>query len=312
MSTAISTAVQTFEAINEMHALGFIHRCVSPTSFFVGVGTKVRTVYLGDFGIPYSFKDKHGKIKRPRSKCAMMGVLCYMPRVSHRREEHCRRDDLESWAYMSMEFFDLKILPWHKDRNIAKVMDKKQKTIDGEYRSIFKKIPSQFRDILRNISSLGFCERPDYTRIFDLLCEIAKSNKVDPLAPFDWEVRDKLEPDSPNVKNPASNNGVGVKPADEVSKDEDDYFPSPVSVGSGTSNEQNTPTKVPVVDANQAQEMASKPIENGKGKYFIHVPKKQSPSEMPVKDQPNAENVKQPKANKVESFSEFEETSEDS
>ena len=61
-----------------------------------------------------------------------MGTLRYMSRNAQMNKEHARRDDLESWAYLAMELFDLDILPWRNDHVNSEVLYKKQKMVDGD------------------------------------------------------------------------------------------------------------------------------------------------------------------------------------
>jgi serine/threonine protein kinase len=42
-------------ALMDLHALGFIHRFIRPQMFAVGLGKKIRTVYLYDFGLPFMY-----------------------------------------------------------------------------------------------------------------------------------------------------------------------------------------------------------------------------------------------------------------
>lgn len=60
-----------------------------------------------------------------------MGALRYTSRHSHLHQELSRRDDLESWLYVSIEFFHLRVLPWHGDMLAASVLYKKQKLFDN-------------------------------------------------------------------------------------------------------------------------------------------------------------------------------------
>jgi tau tubulin kinase len=302
MSTALRTAIQTLQAVAEFHTIGYLHRGLSPMSFFVGGGAKMRTIYMGEFGFPFSFRNHQtGLIKQARSKIPTIGVLRFMSRAAHEEKEHCRRDDLESWAYMSMEFFDLNILPWYKDQNSSDVLRKKQKTINGDYPSVFEMITLRFKHILRYISSLEFCSRPNYEHIQDVLLGIGKMKKIDFKVPYDWEVfsemSDKLEVDpitnrtygAQNAKSPGSNKGAYAEPAKEVSKEESAHSPSPTSVGSEISNEKTALPKATVIDTKRhktqeieskpkarevkskpkARETESEPIENDKSEYFF-------------------------------------------
>jgi len=294
MSTAIRTAIQTLQAIWELHMIGFLHRSLGPQAFFVGAGTKMRTVYMGDLGIPYSFRNsKNGKIRRPRSRVPVMGLYRYMPRASHNCKEHSRNDDLESWAYMTMEFFDLEALPWRKDRKESDILRKKQKTIDGAYPSAFEVTTLRFKHILRYISSLTYYSRPNYIHIRDVLMGLRKLKNVKFNVPYDWEVfsevRDKLEadpinnkiPTSPHAKSPAQNSGTYADPTKEISKEESICSPNPASIGSDISNEPSASPKTAIVNTKPNK---SKKVVADKSEYFIPMAEKRVLRGMPEEE----------------------------
>ncbi|KAI6170177.1 Protein kinase domain-containing protein [Aphelenchoides besseyi] len=117
-STALRVSIQMLRALTDLHQVGFIHRFVRPQAFAIGLGAKVRTVYLADCGLPWMYRDPVSKKLRSHNV--------------HMNLEQSRRDDLESWVYLSMEFFDLTCLPWRDDRESNTVMHKKRKFIDGQ------------------------------------------------------------------------------------------------------------------------------------------------------------------------------------
>ncbi|KAI6184545.1 Protein kinase domain-containing protein [Aphelenchoides bicaudatus] len=138
-STALRVSIQMLRAIRDLHSLGFLHRHLKPESFAIGRGHHLRTIFFNDgFGEPFEFRDPETKrIKRARKQVRIIGVLRYMSRNSQLNKEHGRRDDLESWVFLSMEFFDLTVLPWRSDQVNSAVLDKKQKLIDGAYPAVF-------------------------------------------------------------------------------------------------------------------------------------------------------------------------------
>jgi hypothetical protein len=107
-------------------------------------------------------------------------------------KELARRDDLEAWAYLTIEFFDLKILPWKDDQVTSSVLHKKQKLIDGQCKLInsmyscyifsvpmvFVPITLRFKQILRYIASMRHHERPDYLFIQQILQEIRVEKEI--------------------------------------------------------------------------------------------------------------------------------------
>jgi len=244
MSTALRVGIQMLRSIMDLHTLGFLHRSLRPHVFFIGTGTKIRTVYMGDFGLPFMFRDpKTNKIRKPRKHVRMMGALRYMSRNAQMNQEHARRDDLESWAYMTMEFVDLEILPWNKDQVSSDVLYKKQKTVEGSFPMIFTTLTLRFKAILRYIASMKFNERPDYLHLQGVLQEIRAEKNVDFNIPYDWEVFSKNHddfgvdpvslkvPPRPQLKSPAPD--VPAEPAKEYSReDEDPSSPVPLSTSS--------------------------------------------------------------------------------
>ncbi|KAI6220391.1 Protein kinase domain-containing protein [Aphelenchoides fujianensis] len=116
-ATALRVSLQMLRALQDLHGLGYLHRFVRPQAFAVGRDSQIRTVFLVDCGLPWLFRDRNsGGLKRPRRRVAMVGALRYVSRHVHAFREQARRDDLESWLFLSLEFFDLACLPWRDDQ----------------------------------------------------------------------------------------------------------------------------------------------------------------------------------------------------
>jgi len=247
MSTALRVAIQMLRSLMDLHALGFLHRSLRPNSFFTGARTSVhvRTVYMTDFGLPYRYRDaKTKKIRKPRKHVRMMGTLRYMSRNAQLNKEHARRDDLESWAYVAMEFFDLNILPWRNDQVNSEVLHKKQKTVDGSFPMMFTTITLRFKTILRYITNMKFHEHPDYNHIQTILQEIRAEKEVDFTIPYDWElfkqIQDVVGINPASVEIPAQpQSSLTVTPQAEmkekdadISSDDDPSSPVPLPTAS--------------------------------------------------------------------------------
>lgn len=57
LSTALRVAIQMLRAIMNLHSLGFLHRSLRPQTFAIGSGSKIRTIFISDFGMPYMYRD---------------------------------------------------------------------------------------------------------------------------------------------------------------------------------------------------------------------------------------------------------------
>ncbi|KAI6195862.1 Acyl-transf-3 domain-containing protein [Aphelenchoides besseyi] len=56
-STALRVSIQMLRALADLHQVGFVHRFIRPQAFAVGLGAKIRTVYLADCGLPWMYRD---------------------------------------------------------------------------------------------------------------------------------------------------------------------------------------------------------------------------------------------------------------
>uniref|UniRef100_A0A914Y954 Protein kinase domain-containing protein n=1 Tax=Panagrolaimus superbus TaxID=310955 RepID=A0A914Y954_9BILA len=113
LGTALSIGIQSLEAIEELHQIGFLHRDIKPSNFAIGRPeiNELRKVYLLDFGMCRRYTDDNKQIRRPRSVAGFRGTIRYAPLSCHIRRETCRKDDIESWLYQQIEI-TRGALPW--------------------------------------------------------------------------------------------------------------------------------------------------------------------------------------------------------
>ncbi|CAD6198486.1 unnamed protein product [Caenorhabditis auriculariae] len=105
MATAMYCAMQTLDAVADLHFLGYLHRDIKPANFAVGLNEPQAQIYVLDFGISRRHIDpKTGQPKGPRSRVKFIGTMRFAARACHLLQDQGRKDDLESWMYM-VSFF---------------------------------------------------------------------------------------------------------------------------------------------------------------------------------------------------------------
>lgn len=117
LNTTVRIAVQTLDALECLHKIGFIHRDIKPQNLVAGDKTNSRMIYLVDFGLikPYMFPD--GMVRPEKKKAGtFFGTTMYASPNAHRGSDLGRRDDLFSWFYTMIELANGK-LPWSRSRN---------------------------------------------------------------------------------------------------------------------------------------------------------------------------------------------------
>ncbi|VDN83815.1 unnamed protein product [Brugia pahangi] len=113
MGCALSVGIQCLEAIEELHAIGFLHRDIKPSNYATGREKldELRRIYILDFGMCRSYLDEHGRFRPPRKIAGFRGTIRYASLSCHIRRETCRKDDIESWLYQQIEI-TRGALPW--------------------------------------------------------------------------------------------------------------------------------------------------------------------------------------------------------
>ncbi|VDM46959.1 unnamed protein product [Toxocara canis] len=189
--TTIKLGLETVQAIEHLHDIGYIHRDVKPQNFTIGVDDKADNIYLLDFGIARRYIEKDSRaIRIPRKQVKFLGTIRFASRNCHLGKEQCRRDDLESWLYMLLEFTEFTILPWSRTLNREVVLREKQRLFNGYFTKAIDNLPTPIHKIIFYIDDLTYQSAPDYEYIAMALKRAAAIEDVDLNEPFDWKKKD--------------------------------------------------------------------------------------------------------------------------
>ncbi|KAI6226308.1 putative serine/threonine-protein kinase [Aphelenchoides fujianensis] len=283
-ATALRVSLQMLRALQDLHGLGYLHRFVRPQAFAVGRDSQIRTVFLVDCGLPWLFRDRHsGGLKRPRRHVAMVGALRYVSRHVHAFREQARRDDLESWLFLSLEFFDLHCLPWRDDQVkqilrlkiiIFKVMEhvlhKKKKLVEGAYPMVFASSSLRFKAILDYVAKMRYNERPDYAHIHEALLEIRAELRLDFDLPYDWE---NMKPQVPKKKRATKTQPTTPPPDKKKEKEQKSDLSIEPNATTPMKATPSTPSPVTETEESTAGDSEEKPV--------VRPPKDEAPSSVP-------------------------------
>uniref|UniRef100_F1KWZ9 non-specific serine/threonine protein kinase n=1 Tax=Ascaris suum TaxID=6253 RepID=F1KWZ9_ASCSU len=190
--TSIKLALQTVDSICDLHEIGYIHRDIKPQNFTMGLNDYAETVFLLDFGIARKYTIKGSKaIRLPREKVGFLGTIRYASRNCHYQKEQCRRDDLESWIYVFLEFTDYKnALTWSRMKDRHAVCIEKGHLFAGKYSRTVSALPEEIHRIIQYVDSLDYPSTPDYAFIRTMLRKAAEKRNITLEGKFDWQYGD--------------------------------------------------------------------------------------------------------------------------
>uniref|UniRef100_A0A914Y9C8 Protein kinase domain-containing protein n=1 Tax=Panagrolaimus superbus TaxID=310955 RepID=A0A914Y9C8_9BILA len=210
LGTAISVGIQCLEALEDLHAIGYLFRDIKPSNFAIGASeySEHRKLYATDFSMAKKFTE-YGT---PRSVGARFNINTrYAPLACHEKQKLRCIDEVESWFYMLVEWTRGK-LPWkHLDNESAGAWKKRCRKALW-YDQLLFGCPWEFIDIWRIIKRSKDPDKPDYQKIYVLLIHaMVKSKKLQ--YPYDWEVWEEkriLKEQKKNKKQSESVKAVAV------------------------------------------------------------------------------------------------------
>lgn len=168
----IALLVQMLDSIDNVHSRGFIHRDIKPSNFVIGKGDISGKVFIIDFGLAKKHLQNGAPINK-RKQAEFRGTVTYASLNAHLKKDLSRRDDLWSFYFVIMDFFNAN-LPWRNFSNRDEVAEIKQKCLrnpieylwnnpmeSGQYDYKIKDI-KQLKDIFYHIQNLKYESEPNY------------------------------------------------------------------------------------------------------------------------------------------------------
>jgi len=138
VTEAIEYGLQMIDRIQVLHEKLLIHRDIKPDNFMFGLNNKSNTLYLIDYGFCKTYITNNEHIKE-KNNCSLIGTPNFVSIHVKNGVEPTRRDDLESIIYV--------IVYMCAKNNV-------------------------FADVLKHIRNIKFEERPNYSYIKQLLCDL--------------------------------------------------------------------------------------------------------------------------------------------
>ncbi|VDN89090.1 unnamed protein product [Brugia pahangi] len=202
LNTALKAAEQCLESIEHLHTVGFLHRDIKPGNFAIGrpEANEHHTIFMLDFGLCRQFSSGNKDLRLPRASAPFRGTTRYASIAALRQMEQSRKDDVESWLYITVEW-TAGSLPWRKLKGPDKeeVLQWKEEVREGEAMDdFFKQCPRrEFSTIMKYIDSLEYESIPDYDHIYYCIQHAAKyfsivsANHIAADDPLDWDPEHK-------------------------------------------------------------------------------------------------------------------------
>lgn len=193
LNTALKAAEQCLICIEELHRLGYLHRDIKPGNFAIGreETNEHHIIFMLDFGLARKYQEKDKDVRIPREVAPFRGTTRYAPIAAMKQIEQSRKDDLEGWMYMVVEWTSGG-LPWRKYKadNREEVLKMKEDVRDFEsaMQVFLRNCPErEFRRIMKYLYELTYFSIPDYNFIYYCIQHACKSNNIKQTDPLDWD-----------------------------------------------------------------------------------------------------------------------------
>ncbi|KRX49344.1 Tau-tubulin kinase 2 [Trichinella murrelli] len=197
--SSVFLALNSLEALQDLHECGYLHRDVKPQNFAIGRAPDYRKVYILDFGMCRKYVKDDGTLRRPRERCAFRGTLYFASVDALRGEEQCRKDDVWSWFFMMVRL-STGTIAWKgyvppKHVPLPKQLEEYSNVKEialNDIKEFCKHCPEEFCNIGEHLKTLGYTDKPNYELCYENLNAINKRMGLEDL-PLDWEPHQKQQ-----------------------------------------------------------------------------------------------------------------------
>ncbi|VDL81315.1 unnamed protein product [Nippostrongylus brasiliensis] len=235
LNTALKAAEQCLLCIEELHRvgghsainiligltlsdriklkMGFLHRDIKPGNFAIGRPEthENHIIFVLDFGLCRKYQEKDKDVRVPRDSAPFRGTTRYAPIAAMKQLEQSRKDDLEGWMYMVVEWTSGG-LPWRKYKvsyfviirsspladNREEVLKMKEDVKQSEAAMAvflrncpereFKRIMNAMQHVRTEyLYELTYFSIPDYNFVYYCIQHACKANNIKQTDPVDWD-----------------------------------------------------------------------------------------------------------------------------
>ncbi|WKY01076.1 hypothetical protein Q1695_015237 [Nippostrongylus brasiliensis] len=177
LNTALKAAEQCLLCIEELHRMGFLHRDIKPGNFAIGRPEthENHIIFVLDFGLCRKYQEKDKDVRVPRDSAPFRGTTRYAPIAAMKQLEQSRKDDLEGWMYMVVEWTSGG-LPWRKYK-----ADNREEVLK------MKEDVKQSEAAMAYLYELTYFSIPDYNFVYYCIQHACKANNIKQTDPVDWD-----------------------------------------------------------------------------------------------------------------------------
>ena len=159
LKLTLQIGFQALNLLKSIHEKGLVHRDIKPDNFLIGLNSKVKSIYIIDFGFCKTYSLKENTELRTSG---LIGSPMYASINAHKFLDLTRRDDLESLGYM-LAYFYLGSLEWEGNNVYTneEYVYLKRKLVEKD------RFPEVLVNYFKYVRSLEFEEKPNYELFMD-------------------------------------------------------------------------------------------------------------------------------------------------
>ncbi|KAK0419569.1 hypothetical protein QR680_014212 [Steinernema hermaphroditum] len=189
LKTAVRLSLETFQAINDLHSLNYIHRAIGPTKFVVGPeGCRLYMVGLS------LAKCVNTTSKSTPKHIHKYGDNRFQSRSWHKRREQYFKDDVESWLYMALDFCAPKNLPWTTGMLDLQILEMKENFLGNSDDYASGSLPKIMKTVKQKVGELKGADKLDYRCFKELLLDLKREVGCEMKGPYNWKQQKNIVP----------------------------------------------------------------------------------------------------------------------